>query len=285
MIWIILIVAAMAGGGCSPLHRSVSETDIIKANKHVLIEGIDVPRVRGASGCGSQALGAMIAFANPGGAGLDAEAMADELPWHDEGATPVDLLLAARHRGCTAVIARGTIEALKASIESGQPILVMLDAGLEVRSMILGIRYPTPKVMHWAVVSGVAIDDSQVLLAAENRRHYIASTEDFTRRWAKSDFCMISIAASGGNVEIQSTRLRASSEPTVAQDRCSMGFAELFRLAKGREWTEEEVRGFQALDQEGKNRVVKQLAVEAGGIHTEDQMGTDGVVYTAFWKE
>ena len=81
------------------------------------------------------------------------------------------------------------------------------------------------------------------------------------------------------------TRLRASGEPTGTQSRCSMGFAELFRLAKGREWTEEEVPGFQALDQEGKNRVVKQLAAEAGCIRTEDQVGTDGVVYTAFWKE
>ena len=72
---------------------------------------------------------------------------------------------------------------------------------------------------------------------------------------------------------------------TVVQERCSMGFAELFQLAKGREWTEEEVQGFQALDQQGKNRVVKQLAAEAGCIRTEDQVGTDGVVYTAFWKE
>ena len=72
---------------------------------------------------------------------------------------------------------------------------------------------------------------------------------------------------------------------TVAPERCSMGFAELFQLAKGREWTEEEVQGFQALDQQGKNRVVKQLAAEAGCIRTEDQVGTDGVVYTAFWKE
>ena len=189
------IIAAMAGGGCSPLHRSVPEADLIKAGKHVLVEGIDVPKPRGPRGCGSQSLGAMIAFATPG---LAAESVADELPWHDEGATPVDLLLAARHRGCEAVIARGTIEALKASIASGRPILVMMDAGLEARSIIFGFRWPTPHVMHWAIVSGVARDDSQVLLAAAKRRHYIASTEDFTRRWEQSDFCMISIEPGGG---------------------------------------------------------------------------------------
>jgi hypothetical protein len=77
----------------------------------------------------------------------------------------------------------------------------------------------------------------------------------------------------------------ASGDNSVANDRCSMGFADLFRLAKGREWTEEEVREFQALDQAGKNRMVKQLAAEAGGVRTADRVGTDGVVYTAFWRE
>lgn len=78
---------------------------------------------------------------------------------------------------------------------------------------------------------------------------------------------------------------RSTSEQSVAQSRCSMGFRELFFLAKGREWTQDEVRAFRALDQEGKNRMVKQLAAEAGCIRTEDQVGTDGVIYTAFWKE
>lgn len=64
-----------------------------------------------------------------------------------------------------------------------------------------------------------------------------------------------------------------------------MSFRELFHLAKGRDWTEDEVQSFQKLDQPAKNAMVKQLAAEAGGIRTEDQVGTDGVVYTAFWKE
>ena len=74
-------------------------------------------------------------------------------------------------------------------------------------------------------------------------------------------------------------------ERSDVNDRCSMGFAELFQLAKGRAWTEEEVREFQALDQQGRNRMVKQLAAEAGCVRTEDRVGTDGVVYTAFWRE
>jgi hypothetical protein len=91
--------------------------------------------------------------------------------------------------------------------------------------------------------------------------------------------CSTASSAGGGDAAC------GASERTVAKSRCSMGFRELFFLAKGREWTQEEVKAFQALDQPGKNRAVRQLAAEAGCIRTEDQIGTDGVVYTAFWKE
>jgi hypothetical protein len=66
---------------------------------------------------------------------------------------------------------------------------------------------------------------------------------------------------------------------------CRIGFAELFRLARKREWTPEEERRFQALDQEARNEMVRQLGREAGGVRTEDRRGTDGKVYTAFWVE
>jgi hypothetical protein len=98
----------------------------------------------------------------------------------------------------------------------------------------------------------------------------------------------------GGSVLVGCAPTRSANddkaEPTpsdgaVANGQCSMGFAELFQLARGRAWTEEEVREFKALDQPGRNRMVKQLASEAGGVRTEDRIGTDGVVYTAFWRE
>lgn len=66
---------------------------------------------------------------------------------------------------------------------------------------------------------------------------------------------------------------------------CSIGFADLFRLAKKRGWTDAEERAFQALSQRDRNAAVMELAREAGGIHTEDRLGTDGQVYTAFWLE
>ena len=66
---------------------------------------------------------------------------------------------------------------------------------------------------------------------------------------------------------------------------CSFGFADLFRLAKKRGWTAEEERAFQALSQPARNAMVLELAHEAGGILTEDRIGSDGQVYTAFWPE
>jgi len=66
---------------------------------------------------------------------------------------------------------------------------------------------------------------------------------------------------------------------------CTIGFADLFRLAKKRGWTAEEERAFQAMTQPQRNSEVKELAREAGGIRTEDRIGTDGLVYTAFWLE
>lgn len=63
-----------------------------------------------------------------------------------------------------------------------------------------------------------------------------------------------------------------------------MGFRELFALAKGRGWTGEEERAFAGLTQEARNLAVRELAREAGGVQVEDRVGSDGVVYAAFWR-
>ena len=66
---------------------------------------------------------------------------------------------------------------------------------------------------------------------------------------------------------------------------CELGFVDLFRMAHGRRWTEQEKRVFLDLDQEGRNEAVRDWARRAGGIVTEDRIGTDGVIYTAFWTD
>lgn len=64
---------------------------------------------------------------------------------------------------------------------------------------------------------------------------------------------------------------------------CNTSFADLFRLARRRGWTADEERHFQQLNQPQRNTVVKEMAAEAGCIDTEDRIGSDGLIYTAFW--
>jgi hypothetical protein len=68
----------------------------------------------------------------------------------------------------------------------------------------------------------------------------------------------------------------------MALGRC-IGFRELFLLAKKRPWTADEERSFNAADQATRNRHVRELAAESGCVQTEDRVGTDSVIYTAFW--
>lgn len=67
--------------------------------------------------------------------------------------------------------------------------------------------------------------------------------------------------------------------------RCELGFDDLFRMAHGRAWTEAEERSFRDMSQPDRNDRVKSWAKRAGGIMTEERVGTDGSTYTAFWVD
>jgi hypothetical protein len=66
---------------------------------------------------------------------------------------------------------------------------------------------------------------------------------------------------------------------------CSTSFADLFHLARGRPWTAQEEDYFRSIDQDTRNRLVKELASAAGCVRTDDRRGSDGLIYTAFWIE
>jgi predicted double-glycine peptidase len=181
-----LLVTLVGASGCSPVLDTVDDAALRGSGDYRMVDALSVPEVTGAAGCGAQALATALAFADRS---IAADAMAEELPWHDLGATPVDILLAARKRGFDARVARGTWETLAARIDDGSPALVMLDVGIEIPTMTS--RIPTRRAMHWAVVGGVAVDDTRVLLAAPQERHHVVERRDFMRRWERSDFCMI----------------------------------------------------------------------------------------------
>jgi predicted double-glycine peptidase len=179
------VLIALCGCG-SPVMSSRPEARIIGSGRYDLIPALDVPRVRGPDGCGSQALAAVMAHRDRA---IDATALAEDLPWHEAGATPVDLLLEARARGWRATVVRGDWDRLAELVREGTPGLVMIDIGYTVRT-IAG-RLPTSTVMHWAIVSGMAIDGSTVLLAAPDARHHESDRADFIRRWERSDCCLV----------------------------------------------------------------------------------------------
>jgi predicted double-glycine peptidase len=178
----------LAAAGCvSPLATSLPEASLRDDARYRLVDGLSMPRVRGPEGCGAAALAAVVTFGGPRDA---AQALAEDLPWQDRGATPVDLLLEARSRGVQARIARGTWESLREEVDLGRPALVMIDAAYE---LLFAGRLPLPRVMHWAVVSGMATDGSKILLAARPGRHHVLSRRQFLRRWARSDNCLITV--------------------------------------------------------------------------------------------
>lgn len=179
-------MVGLAAGCSAPLASSTAETSLRATGRYDFVDGLAVPRVRGVQGCGAQALAAVVAFAGGG----DARAIADALPWHDVGATPVDLVLSARDRGLEARIARGSWEDLAASVAAQRPALVMLDAAPKVRTIVGPVGLP---VMHWGVVSGVARDGSRVLLGAPEARHHAVPRAEFERRWDASARCLILI--------------------------------------------------------------------------------------------
>ena len=189
-----ILATALANAGClrSPLNTPRPEAALVAEGSWRLVSGVEIPRVRGVAGCGSQALAGVLA-----GDAAAAASLAEQLPWHEHGATPVDLLLEARRRGWTARVRPGTLEALEAEVTAGHPPLEMIDAGLEVRTLLS--RIALPPVMHWAVVTGVAEDGRAVLLGATRRRHHVVDAAFFDERWSRSDRCLIVLRPPAGN--------------------------------------------------------------------------------------
>lgn len=188
----------MCSGGClrGPLARTTAEASLTAGADWVFAPGVAVPEPPGPAGCGAQALAAVLATAgsapaDSAGRASAADALAAALPWHDHGATPIDLLLEARRRGFDARVAAGSIDDLSAAVARGEPPLVMLDAGLEVRTLTATL--PLPAVMHWAVVTGVRRDGDRISVGAPNGRHHVVDAAWFDVRWRASDRCVIHV--------------------------------------------------------------------------------------------
>jgi hypothetical protein len=63
---------------------------------------------------------------------------------------------------------------------------------------------------------------------------------------------------------------------------CAYSFNDLHLAANGKGLSAQESESFLLLDQNERNALVKQWAELAGWL-VEDRVGSDGLVYTAFW--
>lgn len=184
----LLAVALLAAAGCrAPLLRSVSEEHILQSGRYQLIQGIDLPEIESPRGCGPQALAAVLSFYQPSQSASD---WYEVLPIRGQPTTPIHLLLAARAQGFEAAVTKGDWTYLKECVNSKRPALVMIDRALKAD---LPVRLDQPKSFHWVVVTGMSLDDREILLAATKNRFCIMKRQDFLERWSEDSNCTITI--------------------------------------------------------------------------------------------
>jgi ABC-type bacteriocin/lantibiotic exporter with double-glycine peptidase domain len=190
--------------GCrSPLGKPVAEARLADGEGYTLVRGLEAPKARGPAGCGAQALATVYVSLDPD---ADPQAESEALPWHEVGATPVELLLAARARGHQAVLSKGDWDSLHSEVARGRTPIVMLDASRQVWAP-WGWFDTGNRLYHWGVVSGVGAGEKQrVLLAAEGGRHHVMTRDLFEKRWSRTAHCMIVVSANPPREQAATTR-------------------------------------------------------------------------------
>lgn len=189
-------IALLLAGCRSPLAHTVRTQDLAGRAGATLVDHADLPAARGNEGCGSQALAVALARFDPS---LEPQALSDSLPWHDRGATVVDLIVEARKRGYRVSLHKGTLGLVRAAVQAGHVALVLLDVQTEVWT--LAGWTPSRTRMHWGVVGGVvegrAPSKGQVVLAGRRGTSYLVEEALFEARWSKSGRCMVVVEGQG----------------------------------------------------------------------------------------
>jgi len=182
---ILLGLAVSSGGvpllvpaGCAAAPVKVTTSRRIAAARDVIWLDLDVPDVRGAPGCGAQALAAVLAFHDRE---LVASDVAEALPWHAIEASADELIATARDNGREAAVLPPLLDDVIDELRSGRPVIVRLDErDLTDRQ---AANAQTPTLRGWAVVGGWRDGDRAVLLARSGGRVLHLETAEFERRW------------------------------------------------------------------------------------------------------
>jgi ABC-type bacteriocin/lantibiotic exporter with double-glycine peptidase domain len=179
---LLIVVLAMGVGGCrSPLSHAVDRDSL--GPEYTLVKLPTVPAPSGNEGCGAQALAVALGKFD---AALDVQQVCDSLPWHEKGATVVDLVAAARSRGYAVSIKKGTLASLRESVAANHAVLVLLDVQTEIWSVLGWL--PTRPRMHWGVVGGLS--ERHIVLEGRGAS-YRVDTALFDARWERSARCAV----------------------------------------------------------------------------------------------
>lgn len=179
---LMVVLLALGVGGCrSPMSHAVDRATL--GPEYTLVELPGVPASSGNEGCGAQALAVAMGKFD---AALDVQKACDALPWHERGATVIDIIAAARARGYNVWIKKGTLATLREHVAADHAVLVLLDVQTEIWS-ILG-WLPTRARMHWCVVGGVS--EHHILLEGRGTS-YRVDTALFDARWERSARCAV----------------------------------------------------------------------------------------------
>ncbi len=96
------------------------------------------------------------------------------------GTLNIDMLLFAQRKGLTAIQYRGNLDDLKNNIDSGNPVIVLVDYGFSLY-----------KKNHFMVIVGY--NEHGIIANSGRNKEKFISEEDFLKSWEKTDYWMLLI--------------------------------------------------------------------------------------------
>ncbi len=131
--------------------------------------------------CGPSSLASVMQFY---GRNISQHEIAKEVFKRDLGGSiALDLMLFARKMGFRGEIIEGDMEIIKSKIESGQPLIVLLDIGW--------FFYSRP---HFAVVVGYDSEKNMIIVNSGRNREQEYEREEFIRIWKKMGNLILLVA-------------------------------------------------------------------------------------------
>jgi hypothetical protein len=179
----LAVAAGLGAAGCAPMSLEAIRADVQAGQGH-LIPGVPfLPQSE--YQCGPAALAMVLRFH---GLDADPEAIARELYLPSvRGTLNLELEFHARRRGLTARAFAGTLEAAKAELRRGRPLIVFQDLG----------RPPLWSVPHFAVLVGYDDRAGAVVLHSGTTPHRVLDYAAFERTWAARGHWTLLIAPPG----------------------------------------------------------------------------------------